>query len=232
MADHIRACDIQSLPGPCYPVRMRVAVAFVSLLAACVKPTESVTQEASPPAASVVATSAKTDAALTALPQPPAKRLPPLVAPPNEDFRLTSFPPSMRKVGAVVVDTAGRPFVEIAGIDAPDEVHAEDPFVVRLYYRVLATTSKDLEIGFHIDGMKARFNADHAPMAGAYPTSQWKKGELLVDTVAARVAHQGSYVIYVFVQVPRAGARLVVESGPREDAGADSRIVATTLHAD
>lgn len=184
------------------------------------------------PDASPVAAPAPADAAVADDARAPTKKLAPLTPPPNQDYRLTSWPTAMRKVGAVVANPAGRPFVEIVAVHVPERVHVEEAFVVRTYFRVLGTTTDDLEIGLHVDGMKARFNGDHMPMAGAYPTSQWKSGELLVDATAARVLHPGSYKVYVFLQMPRTGAIMKVTSGPKEDGGTEGVVPVASFEAE
>jgi hypothetical protein len=131
-----------------------------------------------------------------------------------------------------VANGAGQPFVEIVGVDVPDHVHAEEPFVVKTYFRVLGTTTDDLQIGLHVDGMKARFNGDHPPIAGLYPTSQWKKGEILVDAVAARVMHPGSFKVYVLLLQPKTFDRLRVTRDPKDGAPDERRVEVASLEAD
>jgi len=188
-----RRTNVLALPAPImwsFPRSLPAIVVLAistALLAGCAKRVEP---------------GASQDAAVQSGAAASAQGLGPLTAPPNKDFRLTSAPKPMRKVGAVVADTSGQGFVEVLGVDVPDRVRVNEPFVVRTYFKVLASTTEDLEISLHLFSPTAKglFNGDHAPMAGGYRTPQWKPGELLVDEAAARLERAGSYNLFVILQ--------------------------------
>lgn len=50
-----------------------------------------------------------------------------------------------------------------------------------LYYRVVARITTNWETFVHIDGFQRRFNADHPTLAGRYPFSLWRVGDLVAD---------------------------------------------------
>jgi len=75
--------------------------------------------------------------------------------------------------------------VELVGVTvAPGAVRPGDSARVLLYFKVLAPIPRDHLIFVHVEdptGRMERFNVDHAPLAGARPTSTWKAGETLTD---------------------------------------------------
>jgi len=102
----------------------------------------------------------------------------------GSDFRLASAPAPQHPAGPSLLAQNGQAFVQVLGADFPDRVDADEPFVVRTYLKVLGTIDGDWDMGLKLFSVppKAMFEAAHAPMNGAYPTSRWKPGELLVDT--------------------------------------------------
>lgn len=193
---------------------------LVLVMCGCTKPNEAssnVSQSAATSSSSSAPTSAKSE---------------PFEEPTNKDFRLASFPPSMQAVGSVIDDPAHKPFVEIMGVEAPARVRVDQRFVVRVFFKVLGTTTDDFQLGAHLDtNGRTRMNVDHAPMGGGYPTSKWKAGELLVDAFSAQVKRAGTTKLYLMLNTSKYD-RLEVTSGPREDAGRDSRVVAATIEVE
>lgn len=83
------------------------------------------------------------------------------------------------------------------------------------YWQSLRRTRTDYAVFVHFvrDG-KARFQRDHFPLDGAYPTSQWRTGERIrepFDVVVPDALEPGTYEIVVGLWNPRTGQRLGVK---------------------
>jgi hypothetical protein len=190
------------------------------------------------PSASVAAVASDAGAVATSDAQAAPRAREPLPVAPNADFKLKAAPAPGRKIGSVLSDRSGKAFVEVLGVDLPDHVATNEAFLIKTYFKVLGTTTVDFEIGLHVDSRppKSRFNADHAPMAGAvgrpspYPTSRWKAGDLLVDAAMARLERAGSYEVIVFFEDTSGSATLKVTSGPSNtESLGDEYVVAGTI---
>jgi hypothetical protein len=108
-------------------------------------------------------------------------------APPAEVKNGANFDDKIEMVGAVV---------------NPSRVQVGESVKVTVSYRVLAELDKDYMIFVHVedmDGRVERINADHAPAGGTYPTSRWKKGDIVKD----------EYVIYVPPTMPVRGLTIL-----------------------
>jgi hypothetical protein len=95
-----------------------------------------------------------------------------------------------------------------------------------IYYRVLAPLSGRWQTLVHIDGLQRRFKADHVPLAGKYPLSYWREGDVLVDSTELLLEPNfspGEYQLYFGLFIGE--RRLEVSEGP----SADDRVVAGTL---
>lgn len=89
-------------------------------------------------------------------------------------------PPMNVKSGAIFENK-----VEALGAQVnPGQVMAGGQVKVTLGFRVLEELDQDYMVFVHveaIDGAGERLNADHRPASGMYPTTQWKKGEMIKD---------------------------------------------------
>jgi hypothetical protein len=90
------------------------------------------------------------------------------------------------------VELGGR--LELVGWELRDlggelarQVIAGEPYELSLFFRVLAPLSHDWQIFVHVDGFQQRLNADHAPLAGLYPSSAWLAGDWVRDRHRLRV---------------------------------------------
>lgn len=73
----------------------------------------------------------------------------------------------------------------------PGQLVPGQPMRVALYFRALDTMSVDYSVFVHLedpDGRMPRSNFDHVPTGGKYPTSQWKKGDLVRDEFTVYLA--------------------------------------------
>lgn len=124
-------------------------------------------------------------------------------------------PPIAHPVSATFDDR-----IELIGYDAPAEVSRGDEIVVRLYYKVLTPLPGSYKVFLHFDGMGARFNGDHLPMDGRFPTSYWAKGHYITDEHRVPTSRlnqaAGYYQIFTGLWPGGDGARLKVTAGPHE----------------
>jgi hypothetical protein len=66
----------------------------------------------------------------------------------------------------------------------PGRVQTGESLKVTVSFKVMEEIENDYMIFVHvedIDGRVDRINADHAPAGGTYPTSRWKKGDVVKD---------------------------------------------------
>jgi hypothetical protein len=125
-------------------------------------------------------------------------------------------PPTIRHpVSAIFEDK-----LELLGYDAPDEVSRGDEIPVRLYFRVLQPTGGSYKVFLHFDGMGARFNGDHVPVEGRFPTSYWATGQYITDEHRVPTSRlnqaAGYYQIFTGLWPGGEGARLKVTAGQHE----------------
>ena len=101
-------------------------------------------------------------------------------APGRAKATVKDVPPMNVKSGA---DFAGK--VQLVGAEVkPGSLTAGGSATITVFYRVLDELDRDYQIFVHVEdpeGRMRRFNLDHAPAAGAYPTRQWRKGETVKD---------------------------------------------------
>jgi hypothetical protein len=86
-----------------------------------------------------------------------------------------------------------------------------------LHFYVAATIGEAWNIFVHLDGLQQRFNADHLPLDGLYPTTFWLAGDWVTDRhrmhLDASLA-PGTYGLYVGMY--RGDARVPVTRGSAE----------------
>jgi hypothetical protein len=108
-------------------------------------------------------------------------------APPAEVKNGANFDGKIEMLGAII---------------NPSRVQAGESVKVTVSYRALEEIDKDYMIFVHVedvDGRVDRINADHAPAGGTYPTSRWKKDDVVKD----------EYVIYVPPTMPVRGLTIL-----------------------
>ena len=115
--------------------------------------------------------------------------------------------------------------IELLGYDVPAEVSRGEEIVVRLYFRVLQPPGGSYKVFLHFDGMGARFNGDHLPLEGRFPTSYWATGHYIVDEHRVPTSRlnqaAGYYQMFTGMWPGGEGARLKVTVGAHE---ADQRV--------
>lgn len=129
---------------------------------------------------------------------------------------VTTTPPQPRfPVSATFED-----YVELIGYDLPAEVSRGDDVPVRLYFRVLKPLGGGYKIFMHFDGMGSRFNGDHVPLDGKYPTPFWTAGQYIIDEHRVPTSRlnqaPGYYQVFTGLWPGGDGARLKVTQGAHE----------------
>ena len=101
------------------------------------------------------------------------------------DVLLSGVPSAARRLGA---NFGG--IVELSGLDVtPASPHPGDVVTISYYLKVLDDVDEDYKVFVHADGRggQERINGDHWPARGRYPTSAWRKGEVVRDTFTLQV---------------------------------------------
>lgn len=129
---------------------------------------------------------------------------------------------------AVNADLEGK--VTYVGVDVPTETVAAGKELKLIHYWKVATPPGDgWRLFVHIEGPNHQgfLNADHVPVGGKYPVSQWKAGEIIRDEHTITLpAGWAAKEVLVYTGLWRGPTRLTVRSGPSDGA---SRVLAATL---
>jgi hypothetical protein len=99
-------------------------------------------------------------------------------------------------------------------------------YELRLYYRVLTRPTLDWETFVHIDGYGRRYNGDHETTQGRYPMSNWRAGDLVMDSQTILLDpsfSHGNYELYYGFY--KGGRRLEVRRGHHDE----NRLLAGTI---
>lgn len=117
---------------------------------------------------------------------------------------------------AVVADFEGK--VQLVGYDLPADLNRGQDFKIRLYFKVLAPLPGSYKVFIHFDGPGTRFNGDHVPMEGRFPTQHWVPGYYITDEHAMQPdrATQPAGAYRVFMGFFSGETRLKVTSGPQD----------------
>ena len=95
---------------------------------------------------------------------------------------------------------------------------------------MLNPVGDDWKIFIHLespDAKKSHLNADHTPIAGKYPLSLWKKGEIIRDIHRVSIPTSWpSDTVELYVGAWKGPLRLKVTSGPHDD---ENRVIVTKL---
>jgi 4-amino-4-deoxy-L-arabinose transferase-like glycosyltransferase len=108
--------------------------------------------------------------------------------------------------------------VKLIGYDMPAQVSRGQEFKVRLYFQVLQPLGASYKVFIHFDGAGTRFNGDHVPLEGRFPTPNWVPGYYITDehTLAPDRAMQPSGVYRTFMGFFSGESRLKVVEGPQD----------------
>jgi len=114
------------------------------------------------------------------------------------------------------VDFDGK--VKLIGYDLPSQLSRGADFHIRLYFQVLQPLGASYKVFVHFDGAGTRFNGDHVPVEGRFPTSYWVPGSYIVDDhlIQPEKAYQPEGAYRVFMGLFLGDKRLPVKSGPQD----------------
>lgn len=111
-------------------------------------------------------------------------------------------------------------YVELIGYDLPAEISRGEEIPLRLYFRVLKPLGGGYKVFVHFDGMGSRFNGDHVPLDGKYPTPYWTSGQYIIDEHRVPTSRlnqaPGYYQVFTGFWPGGDGARLKVSAGAHE----------------
>ncbi|MBI5477399.1 MAG: glycosyltransferase family 39 protein [Deltaproteobacteria bacterium] len=118
----------------------------------------------------------------------------------------------------VVADFDGK--IGLLGYDLPAEVSRGHKFTIKLHFQVKAKPPSGYKIFLHFDGPGTRFNGDHVPLDGKFPTTLWSPGDYITDPyemMAERATTpKGQYTIWMGFWPGGDGKRIPVVSGPND----------------
>ncbi len=107
-----------------------------------------------------------------------------------------------------------------------DEITPGKPFTLTHYWKVVNPVGDEWKLFIHLEspgGKKSHLNADHVPIAGKYPLSLWKKGEIIRDI--HRVSIPPTWpadTLELYVGAWKGPLRLKITSGPHD---AENRVM-------
>jgi hypothetical protein len=108
--------------------------------------------------------------------------------------------------------------VTLLGYDLPPEVKRGQEFKIRLYFRVDQPLGGSYKVFLHFDAANTRFNGDHTPLEGRFPTQYWVPGYYVTDEhlVTPDRAMQPAANYTVFMGLFAGDKRLKVLRGPQD----------------
>ena len=81
--------------------------------------------------------------------------------------------------------------IELLGFDyQPKPLQPGKPYILTFYFRALSEMTETYTFFGHLEpqnGRSFRGHLDHAPLGGRFPTSVWKKGDVIKDTFRGRL---------------------------------------------
>jgi hypothetical protein len=129
---------------------------------------------------------------------------------------------------AVNADLEGK--VVYLGLDVdPPTIEPGKPAKLTHYWKAVASPGDGWKTFTHLEGPKNQgfINADHGPVGGKYPVSQWKPGEIIKDEHTVTLPAGWAFdTLVVYVGLWRGPTRLAVKSGPSDAAG---RVIAASV---
>jgi 4-amino-4-deoxy-L-arabinose transferase-like glycosyltransferase len=108
--------------------------------------------------------------------------------------------------------------VKLLGYDLLDSLSRGQDFKIRLYFQVLQPLGGGYKVFIHFDGPGSRFNGDHVPLEGRFPTNHWVPGYYITDEHAMTPdrATQPAGYYKLFMGFFSGDTRLKVTNGPQD----------------
>ena len=108
--------------------------------------------------------------------------------------------------------------------DVPETVSrvTDGRFTITLHYHVKDRVPAGYKVFLHFDGCGTRFNGDHVPLDGKFPTNYWVPGTFVTDEHTIRpgdnntgtAPNSGYYQIYMGLY--QGSERLKIVNGPSD----------------
>lgn len=118
--------------------------------------------------------------------------------------------------------------IELLGFDyQPKPLKSGQPYILTFYFRALSEMTESYTFFGHLEpqnGRSFRGHLDHLPLGGRFPTSVWKKGDIIKDTFRGRLeagfpAQEGM----IWAGFYNGDKRLAVAEASQKDADAEGR---------
>ncbi len=122
--------------------------------------------------------------------------------------------------------------IELVGADlAPAQLAPGATALLTLYWRALDEPETSWRVFVHLDAPGAtRLQADHAPAGGTYPTTAWKRGDVVRDTVKITVpAGHPATLLTAWVGLYAGSERVAVTRPGALGGDAENRVIAARL---
>ncbi len=108
--------------------------------------------------------------------------------------------------------------VQLLGYDLPSSLSRGQDFKVRLHFKVVKPLGGAYKVFLHFDGPGTRFNGDHVPLEGRFPTHYWVPGYYVTDEhlITPDRGTQPAGYYRVFMGLFAGEGRLKVITGPQD----------------
>jgi hypothetical protein len=138
------------------------------------------------------------------------------VNPIAEHVRSTPFPKAPRNAREVnFEDRVALLGWEVDSKAGADVLKQGADFTLTTYWRCTGAVPQSYDVFVHIDGAGPRFNGDHTPVGGVYPTHYWKKGDYIRDVYKGTVpGYQKTGMYTMRTGLYRGDTRLKVVGDP------------------
>jgi hypothetical protein len=118
--------------------------------------------------------------------------------------------------------------IELIGLDVPLSVSrvTDGKITITLHYKVLDRVPPNYKVFLHFDGCSNRFNGDHVPLDGKFPTQYWSPGDYISDrtVVPVPLMTTPACTYQMFVGFFLGDTRLQVEPGSPAEPGGTNRV--------
>jgi hypothetical protein len=110
--------------------------------------------------------------------------------------------------------------IALIGYDLPPQISRGSNFVIKLHFQVKEKPPAGYRIFLHFDGPGTRFNGDHLPLDGKFPTELWSAGDYITDPhemMAERATTpKGTFTVWMGFWPGGNGKRLKATTGPSD----------------
>ncbi len=144
---------------------------------------------------------------------------------------VTNVPPLTTTLGAVL---DGK--VELVGAKLePGRALPGETVKITAFYKVLEPINEDYVVFVHVedtDGRSDRINLDHSPAGGTHPTSAWKQGETVSDTVSLYIpptSNVRAYNVWIGFWHAESDRRMQLQNPDKVKHDGRNRILLATL---